>query len=92
MEKSKDDIAYEAMELGVPLHETWSCYKGDEAHCGRCGTCVERLEAINNGAQRHWDEGRTELGGLDRGGHPLIDKTEYEDRHYWKGALTSGPA
>ena len=26
---------------------TWSCYKGDEVACGRCGTCVERLEAFS---------------------------------------------
>ena len=25
---------------------TWSCYEGGEMHCGRCGTCVERLEAF----------------------------------------------
>jgi 7-cyano-7-deazaguanine synthase len=25
---------------------SWSCYKGGEIHCGRCGTCVERREAF----------------------------------------------
>lgn len=39
-------IAREAGRLGVPLGETWSCYKGDTHHCGRCGTCVERAWAI----------------------------------------------
>lgn len=43
---SKTDIAREAGRLGVPVAETWSCYKGGELHCGRCGTCVERLEAL----------------------------------------------
>lgn len=43
---TKADIASRAGELNVPLHETWSCYAGGERHCGRCGTCVERLEAI----------------------------------------------
>ena len=28
------------------LSETWSCYKGGEHHCGKCGTCVERREAF----------------------------------------------
>lgn len=33
-------------ELKVPWADTWSCYKGGEVHCGRCGTCVERIEAF----------------------------------------------
>ena len=43
---SKAEIAAEAGRLGVPVAETWSCYKGEAVHCGRCGTCVERLEAL----------------------------------------------
>lgn len=35
-----------AAALGAPLGMTWSCYKGGEIHCGRCGTCVERREAF----------------------------------------------
>ena len=31
----------------TPFAETWSCYKGGERHCGRCGTCVERREAFD---------------------------------------------
>jgi 7-cyano-7-deazaguanine synthase len=30
----------------VDYARTWSCYKGGEIHCGRCGTCVERREAF----------------------------------------------
>jgi len=33
-------------ELHVPFGETWSCYKGQVTHCGKCGTCVERREAF----------------------------------------------
>lgn len=33
-------------ELGVDYSRTWSCYKGGDRHCGRCGTCVERREAF----------------------------------------------
>jgi 7-cyano-7-deazaguanine synthase len=47
LEKSKTDIATEATELSVPIAETWSCYKGGENQCGRCGTCVERIEAFH---------------------------------------------
>ena len=44
---SKGDIARRAAELNVPVHNTWSCYKGGDIHCGRCGTCVERREAFS---------------------------------------------
>ncbi|MFD1696015.1 7-cyano-7-deazaguanine synthase QueC [Roseibium aestuarii] len=45
--RSKADIAAEAVRLGVDVASTWSCYKGGEVHCGRCGTCVERREAFH---------------------------------------------
>ena len=44
---TKADIAKLGSQLGVPFEITWSCYKGDELHCGRCGTCVERREAFH---------------------------------------------
>jgi 7-cyano-7-deazaguanine synthase len=43
---SKADIAKIGGELEVPFAKTWSCYKGGDIHCGRCGTCVERIEAF----------------------------------------------
>lgn len=43
---TKADIAALGWKLGVPYELTWSCYKGGENHCGRCGTCVERIEAF----------------------------------------------
>jgi 7-cyano-7-deazaguanine synthase len=42
----KHDIAIQGAELGVDYSQTWSCYKGGDTHCGRCGTCVERKEAF----------------------------------------------
>ena len=45
-EISKGDIAVRGKELGVPFEDTWSCYKGQDLPCGKCGTCVERLEAM----------------------------------------------
>jgi 7-cyano-7-deazaguanine synthase len=45
--KTKADIAAEGARLNVPFDQTWSCYKGGEIHCGRCGTCVERQEAFH---------------------------------------------
>jgi len=47
LNRSKADIAAEGAALNVPFADTWSCYKGGEHHCGRCGTCVERREAFN---------------------------------------------
>lgn len=43
---TKADIAAEAHRLGVPVAETWSCYRGGDVHCGACGTCFERREAF----------------------------------------------
>ena len=43
---TKSDIVRRGAELGVPMHLTWSCYKGGDTHCGRCGTCIERREAF----------------------------------------------
>ena len=43
---SKADIARRGRALGIDYVETWSCYKGGDVHCGTCGTCVERKEAL----------------------------------------------
>jgi len=43
----KDGIVSVGADLNVPFEDTWSCYKGHEHHCGRCGTCVERREAFH---------------------------------------------
>lgn len=43
---TKGDIARIGKKLGLDYTETWSCYKGGDKHCGKCGTCVERKEAL----------------------------------------------
>ena len=43
---TKIDIAKRGKALGVDYSLTYSCYKGLEHHCGKCGTCVERREAL----------------------------------------------
>lgn len=45
---SKTDIALIGKRLGIDYSKTYSCYKGGEKHCGKCGTCVERKEALRN--------------------------------------------
>ncbi|MEO0416777.1 MAG: 7-cyano-7-deazaguanine synthase QueC [Verrucomicrobiota bacterium] len=46
IDQRKEDIATIGAELGVDFSNTWSCYKGGDIHCGKCGTCVERKEAF----------------------------------------------
>lgn len=77
LNKSKADIALDALRMGVPLESTWSCYKGGKIHCGKCGTCVERLEAI--------DTAQTTMGVM--GEAVPADNTEYEDKEFWREAL-----
>lgn len=43
---TKTDIARHGKALNLDYTTTWSCYKGGEKHCGKCGTCVERKEAL----------------------------------------------
>ncbi len=43
----KAEIARQSAQYNVPVENTWSCYKGNELQCGRCGTCVERIEAFH---------------------------------------------
>jgi 7-cyano-7-deazaguanine synthase len=75
----KNYIAQRAVNL-YNWTETWSCYKGGERHCGKCGTCVERMEALwsTDYARELSQEAR--LATL----FPLF---EYEDNTYWMQAL-----
>ena len=45
---SKTDIALIGKKIGVDYSKTYSCYKGGKKHCGKCGTCVERKEALHD--------------------------------------------
>lgn len=45
---TKSDIARIGKRIGVDYSLTYSCYKGGERHCGKCGTCVERMEALRD--------------------------------------------
>ncbi len=47
LHKDKTEIARDSAKYNVPVADTWSCYKGQDQHCGRCGTCVERREAFH---------------------------------------------
>jgi len=43
---TKTEIAQKGKALNIDYSLTWSCYKGGKAHCGTCGTCIERKEAL----------------------------------------------
>lgn len=43
---TKAEIAAKGKQLEIDYSETWSCYKGGNVHCGKCGTCIERREAL----------------------------------------------
>ena len=43
---TKADIVRRGTALDIDYSKTWSCYKGADLHCGKCGTCVERKEAF----------------------------------------------
>ncbi|OGK27216.1 7-cyano-7-deazaguanine synthase QueC [Candidatus Roizmanbacteria bacterium RIFCSPHIGHO2_02_FULL_39_9] len=45
MYSTKADIVKLGKQLSIDYSKTWSCYKGGNIHCGRCGTCFERREA-----------------------------------------------
>lgn len=46
MGMDKGEILAEGLRLGLDYSRTWTCYNGREQACGRCGSCVERLEAF----------------------------------------------
>jgi 7-cyano-7-deazaguanine synthase len=42
----KSDIIRRGIELGAPLHLTWSCYQGEQEACGACDSCLLRMRAF----------------------------------------------
>ena len=53
---TKRDIALRGKEIGVDFSLTYSCYKGGDKHCGRCGTCTERKEALEGFDPTEYEE------------------------------------
>jgi 7-cyano-7-deazaguanine synthase len=47
----KNEIVRRGIELGAPLHLTWSCYQNEDAACGMCDSCRLRLRAFAEAAQ-----------------------------------------
>ena len=53
---TKRDIALRGKALGIDYSLTYSCYKGGEKHCGKCGTCTERKEALEGFDPTEYEE------------------------------------
>jgi 7-cyano-7-deazaguanine synthase len=50
IELKKNQIIRRGVELGAPLHLTWSCYQNDDLACGVCDSCLLRLKAFEEAA------------------------------------------
>ena len=46
LHQSKLAILQAGLNMGLDYGQTWTCYLGQEKACGKCGSCVERLEAF----------------------------------------------
>jgi 7-cyano-7-deazaguanine synthase len=46
LDDDKTEILRYGLALGLDYAKTWTCYNGREEACGKCGSCVERLEAF----------------------------------------------
>ncbi len=46
IQMKKSEIIRRGLELGAPLHLTWSCYQHEEMACGACDSCLLRLRAF----------------------------------------------
>jgi 7-cyano-7-deazaguanine synthase len=46
IQMKKSEIIRRGLELGAPLHLTWSCYQEEEIACGACDSCLLRLCAF----------------------------------------------
>lgn len=46
LDVDKNAILADGLKMGLDYSQTWTCYNGRDKACGKCGACVERLEAF----------------------------------------------
>lgn len=46
IDMTKGDVIRRGQQLGVDFTETWTCFKGQEIHCGVCAACQDRRLAF----------------------------------------------
>ena len=49
---TKGQILSKGLDMNLDYSQTWTCYEGKEQACGKCGSCVERLEAFSENNTR----------------------------------------
>lgn len=47
----KSEIVKTGIELGAPLHLSWSCYRADSFACGTCDSCALRLHGFREAGE-----------------------------------------
>lgn len=65
---TKAEVVTRAALLGVPVRLTYSCYEGGHRHCGRCPTCLERINAFVEAGYKDpvaYESGVPAMEGLD---------------------------
>jgi 7-cyano-7-deazaguanine synthase len=63
----KSEIIRKGLQLGAPLHLTWSCYQNDAAACSVCDSCLLRLRAF---AEAGVADPTLYRGAAKQGAHP----------------------
>jgi 7-cyano-7-deazaguanine synthase len=48
----KSEIVRRGLELGAPLHLSWSCYQAEDQACGECDSCALRLRGFREAGVR----------------------------------------
>lgn len=46
LEVDKNEILRDGLDMGLDYSNTWTCYNGRDKACGKCGACIERLQAF----------------------------------------------
>lgn len=52
IDMKKEEIVLKGIELGAPLHLTWSCYKNNDIACGVCDSCALRIKGFKKAGMK----------------------------------------